>query len=330
MKNGEILFLYDATLSNPNGDPDDENRPRMDYDHRRNLVSDVRLKRYIRDYLADQGYDIYVAKSEHGEALTATKRLENLLGGRKPSVADLPKILERLMDIRLFGATMPIKGDKVEKGGKRGDKVEESGEKGKEKGESIQVTGPVQFTWGQSLNKVDLVSSYTISSRFKSEEGKTQGTFGKDYRVFYSFVGFAGVISGRRAAYAQLSERDLELLDAAMVRAIPLQATRSKIGQYPRLYLRIMYRNPDTVLGDWRNTVRLRETEGLRGIEDAQLVVDSLLERMETQHARIERVFYWQDPQLKLVSKRGEGLLGDLVSDTVRKLMDSVPVTVEV
>lgn len=48
--NHEILFLYDACLCNPNGDPDEENRPRMDYETRRNLVSDVRLKRYLRDH----------------------------------------------------------------------------------------------------------------------------------------------------------------------------------------------------------------------------------------------------------------------------------------
>ncbi|MFY9411841.1 MAG: type I CRISPR-associated protein Cas7, partial [Dethiobacteria bacterium] len=41
-QNSEILFLYDAKLCNPNGDPDDENRPRMDYDRERCLVSDVR------------------------------------------------------------------------------------------------------------------------------------------------------------------------------------------------------------------------------------------------------------------------------------------------
>jgi len=58
IKNSDILFIYDAKLCNPNGDPDDENKPRMDYDTHRNLVSDVRLKRYIRDYLLNQGEDI--------------------------------------------------------------------------------------------------------------------------------------------------------------------------------------------------------------------------------------------------------------------------------
>ncbi|MCX7795379.1 MAG: type I CRISPR-associated protein Cas7, partial [bacterium] len=49
----EILFLYDATNTNPNGDPLDENKPRIDEETGRNIVTDVRLKRTIRDYLFD-------------------------------------------------------------------------------------------------------------------------------------------------------------------------------------------------------------------------------------------------------------------------------------
>jgi CRISPR-associated protein Csh2 len=54
INNSDILFIYDAKLCNPNGDPDDENKPRMDYDTQTNLVSDVRLKRYLRDYLMSE------------------------------------------------------------------------------------------------------------------------------------------------------------------------------------------------------------------------------------------------------------------------------------
>lgn len=53
MNNFEFLFLYDAALCNPNGDPDQENKPRMDRATKTNLVSSFRLKRYIRDYLID-------------------------------------------------------------------------------------------------------------------------------------------------------------------------------------------------------------------------------------------------------------------------------------
>lgn len=224
-KNGEILFLYDAKMCNPNGDPDDENRPRMDLERERNLVSDVRLKRYIRDYLYDyfqtNGGDqtIYVTKAEG--VVQAGDRVKQLLGKDSVSKADLPVLLTKLIDARLFGATIPLKEAK----------------------EPVSVTGPVQFNWGYSLNRVQLVESNTLSSQFAAKEQAVQGTFGKDYRLYYSLIAFHGIVSARRAAVmykvagenpaASLNTQDLELLDQAMLKAIPLLAIRSKIGQYP-------------------------------------------------------------------------------------------------
>ena len=54
-KRSELIFLYDIKDSNPNGDPLDSNKPRMDEETSINLVTDVRLKRTIRDYLLDYG-----------------------------------------------------------------------------------------------------------------------------------------------------------------------------------------------------------------------------------------------------------------------------------
>ena len=57
----EVLFLYDVVNSNPNGDPVDENKPRIDEETGKNIVTDVRLKRTIRDYLHDyKNNDIFV------------------------------------------------------------------------------------------------------------------------------------------------------------------------------------------------------------------------------------------------------------------------------
>ncbi len=74
-KNSEILLIYDAKLCNPNGDPDNENKPRVDYSTYKNLVSDVRLKRYIRDYLEAKGFEIFVTKID-GASVSADKRLK--------------------------------------------------------------------------------------------------------------------------------------------------------------------------------------------------------------------------------------------------------------
>ncbi|RDV83596.1 type I-B CRISPR-associated protein Cas7/Csh2 [Ammonifex thiophilus] len=296
-KNGEILYLYDAKMCNPNGDPDDENRPRMDLDRERNLVSDVRLKRYIRDFLYDyfqkNGGDqtIYVTKAEG--VVNATERLKRLLGlGEKeqPTREHLPTLLQKLVDVRLFGATMPVKGDR------RGE------------GEAINLTGPVQFNWGYSLNRVQLVESNTLSSQFASEADARQGTFGKDYRLYYSFIAFHGIISARRAAVmyelangnpaGATSERDLELLDQAMLKAIPLLATRSKIGQYPRLYLRFEFTDADTFMGDMREDLRLEPDTDLRSIQDVKLEIGGLEDRILEVKNRINRVFWWQDREL--------------------------------
>jgi len=57
----EILFIYDIRDGNPNGDPMDENKPRIDEETGVNLVTDVRLKRTIRDYLYNfKGQEIFV------------------------------------------------------------------------------------------------------------------------------------------------------------------------------------------------------------------------------------------------------------------------------
>src|SRR6185436_20973932 len=81
----EILFLYDVTEANPNGDPLELNCPRLDPDTGHNLVTDVRLKRTVRDYLfSEKGYngtedapgDVFVRKVEtsDGDRVDAKRR----------------------------------------------------------------------------------------------------------------------------------------------------------------------------------------------------------------------------------------------------------------
>lgn len=274
MNNSEILYLYDAKLTNPNGDPDDENRPRMDDE--RNLVTDVRLKRYIRDYLLDQGEELYVQKVD-GQSVTGEQRLAGLkLDKSETDTQWAKKILEEYVDVRLFGATMPIKKH------------------------NMQFTGPVQFNWGYSLNEVELLEA-GITSHFSSAEKNRQGAMGKDYRVKYSFLAFSGVISGRRAEKTRLREEDVQRMDQALRYAIPLQATRSKIGQYPRLYLRIEYHDQETILGDLRSHIRLERTGELTDISQVVLIIDGLLDFLKGNQDRIRQIHYFADSQLTLV-----------------------------
>lgn len=283
--NSEILFLYDAAMTNPNGDLDDENRPRMDKLTKTNLVSDVRLKRYIRDYLFDfKGEDIWLRQSEN--AKDAKQRFKEI-----KSVENAKK----LIDIRLFGAVFTDTNAET-------------------------LTGPVQFTWGKSLNEVELLKTDSITSHFKtsgSKDSEGGGGIGRDYRVKYSFLAFSGSINLANAKKTGLTDEDVDALDESMVKAIPLSRTRSKIGQSPRLYLRVEM-DKDGFLNDLRDYIRLAEDERVDTLRDVTLDVTDLVAYL-TAAKNIRSIVLWQDPQLKVKCK---GTKCDLKSEleTVAKV----------
>ncbi|WP_408956093.1 type I-B CRISPR-associated protein Cas7/Csh2 [Natroniella sp. ANB-PHB2] len=275
IKNSEFLFLYDAKRCNPNGDMDNENKPRMDWDTGTNLVSDVRLKRYIRDYL----------ETVKGETLFVTNKAEDAKD-RVKQLGD-QSVLD-LIGVRLFGAvTATEKAD--------------------------HLTGPVQFNWGYSLNKVELQDTKTITSSFSSGKG-----VGKDYRVKYSFIAFSGGISGLAARDTELKEADIELLDESIVKSIPLNRTRSKIGQTPRLYLRVELKDNQSFLNDLREYINLdyqKAEENVREISDSKLDITQLLDYLEANQEKINKIYYWKDSQLKFKDNGFEKLLEIFTSE---------------
>jgi len=283
-KNSEVLFLYDAHLTNPNGDPDDENRPRFDYDTNRNLVSDVRLKRYIRDYLQNKGKEIFVSKV-NDQTVDATERIKSTFG-KNVSEED---ILNTFIDVRLFGATIPIKSQT--------------------KGSSFTFTGPVQFTWGYSLHKAQLLESSGITSTFagRTESGKGEhGTMGKDWRVKYSLIGFYGLISGWRAQKTKLKDEDVELLDSAIINSLKLiTSTRSKIGQKPRLYIRVEYKDSETLLGDLRDLLIITTKEEHIPAQpgDVKVSLKKLMNVLKENKDKIDKIVFWKDNEADFIGE---------------------------
>ena len=273
--NSEILFLYDAKMCNPNGDMDDENKPRMDYDTSTNLVSDVRLKRYIRDYFENVlNKEIFVTE----KAEKAEKRVEQILG-RKPdknkpiTKDDIKKISSICYDIKFFGAVFGTSGG------------------------NDHVTGPVQFNWGYSLNPVELVESSTITSSFSSGEG-----IGKDFRVKYSFLAFDGTVNALLSETTELNSNDLEIFDKSVIKSIPFNKTRSKTGQTPRLYMRVET-TKDVILKDLRDYICLNyktEDYKIRGINDISLNLDKLKDYLLKNKENIQKIYYWTDDALTL------------------------------
>lgn len=322
LHNSEVLFLYEAKLCNPNGDPDEENRPRMDPKTFRNLVSDVRLKRYIRDYIIDRFGEKYVwvstlkgenvASDERGMSLSDQWKGDSRLpkGVTKDAVDKWINLVPKLcIDARFFGATVAIRA------------------RGKTKGESRNFIGPVQFAWGFSLHPVDLVDSSTITSIFmgreargkQGSEGTRYGTMGKDWRVHYSLIAFYGIVSGARAKRTGLREADVKLLDNLLWAALLLEpVSRSKIGQYPHLYLRVEYKDAETMQGDLRRYLMCEtKTKNVRDHQDLSLSYAPLLAALKTVKNKISHIYIHENEDLQWIEEKN--LLQALQEDSKLK-----------
>lgn len=288
-------------MCNPNGDPDDENKPRMDYDRGINLVSDLRLKRYIRDYLMDyKGQIIFVRKIDNA-SVNPKKSLVTILhieDKKKLDITDqqVKEFLKNAVDVKMFGAIVPDVKFVSSKS-------------------NVIFVGPIQFNWGYSLNKVTgAMDSSGITSHFQtgktgedveSESVKGTGTMGKDFKVAYSIIAFHGIISAKRAEHTGLTEDDIKLFDDAMIKAIPLEATtRSKKGQEPLFYLRVEYNNKEFFLSDLRRYVKLVDQNNseipfdqsakLGSLKEYKLDLSNLKSKLDKVKENILKIHFWK------------------------------------
>jgi CRISPR-associated protein Csh2 len=165
-------------------------------------------------------------------------------------------------------------------------------------------TGPVQFNWGHSLHPIELVDSSTITSSFSSGEG-----VGKDYRLYYSLIAFSGSINANIAKGTKMTPEDLKLLDEAMLKSIPFFRTRSKIGQYPRLYMRIEMKDKLSFLKDLRSMVGFVPKDHIgddlhliRKIDDYRLDMSKLVTYLNENKDLINEIHLWQDSELELTN----------------------------
>jgi CRISPR-associated protein Csh2 len=259
------VFLYDVKDSNPNGDPLDENKPRIDEETMLNLVTDVRLKRTIRDYLHDfRNEEVFIlgVKKEDGNLKTKEERMTDL------KIDSAEDMVEKCVDIRLFGATAAVKK------------------------KTITFTGPVQFKIGRSLHKVQLkfIKGTTVSP---SAQDKTQGTFTEMYVLPYSLIGFYGVINENAAKHTKLTNSDIDLLIDALWNGTKNLISRSKVGQMPRLLMKINYKEKNYHIGDLDKLLKLKSeirAEEIRDVEDYALDATQLLDALHVNSDKIKDI----------------------------------------
>ena len=252
----DFVFLFDVKDGNPNGDPDFDNMPRTDEETNQGLVTDVCIKRKIRNYvqllkeskkLDTSRYDIFIREGNVLNPLINEKRNEadKEEDDEKKAVAKgRMKMCEQYYDIRTFGAVMSTgeekaeddSNDDVNADGGKGKKSKEKGTKKKIKGLGV-VRGPVQLTFARSIDPVDAKShSLTrccVTTTDDDKEGKTN-TIGNKNTVSYGLYRMHGFISATDAAKTRFSEEDKELLFNAMINAFENDHAAARGEMNPR------------------------------------------------------------------------------------------------
>lgn len=201
----EFVLLFDVENGNPNGDPDAGNMPRIDPETGYGIVTDVCLKRKIRNYVEivkedGPGNKIYV---KEGVPLNRQRELAYLDAGIKPDGKNLPKdekmakevtafMCRNFFDIRTFGAVMTLT---VNCG---------------------QVRGAVQLNFARSIDPI-VSQELTITSVTFANEGESSSKMGRKHIVPYALYRTEGYISANLAEKTGFTEGDAELLWEAIL-----------------------------------------------------------------------------------------------------------------
>jgi CRISPR-associated protein Csd2 len=209
----EFVYLFDVENGNPNGDPDAGNMPRIDPETSYGLVTDVCLKRKIRNFVditkqETKGFKIYIKEKailnrQHELAYTNNPEIEHPPSKKLPKKEEDAKKVTRWMcdnfyDIRTFGAVMMTE---VNCG---------------------QVRGPVQLNFARSLDaivpmEVSITRMAVTTEKEAEQQSGDNRTMGRKHIVPYALYRAEGYVSAHLAAQTGFSEDDLKLLWDALV-----------------------------------------------------------------------------------------------------------------
>lgn len=202
----DFIYFFDVMDGNPNGDPDAGNMPRIDAETGMGIVTDVCLKRKVRNYIqiiknCDECYDIFVKeKGILNKYIDESYDQEEVKSKEKPEKkveAARSWMCRKYYDVRTFGAVMST---------------------GKNAG---QVRGPIQLTFSRSLEPIvtleHCITRMAVATEAEAEKQSGDNrTMGRKYTVPYGLYKTHGFVSAHLAAQTGFSKEDLELFWKAL------------------------------------------------------------------------------------------------------------------
>ncbi len=297
LKKSEILFLYETSYNIPNGDPF-TGEQRYDEETKKILVSDVRMKRYVRTYFEEKGEPIYVSEKT-GAGKTDSKGVLTWIAQNRneKKLTNIGDILKEQIDVRLFGGISTL-DDKV--------KIKVDGKDVEFTNGHVQFTGPVQFALlNPSLNEVNL-RMHQNTTHFTSKAENTQGSIGTTTLVPYSLIQIHGWVNPKVAEKTGMKKDDLNQMYQGLwygTSGDGSSHSRSKVGQNSVLLLEIEYAKTNQKIYGADRLIKIetkddKKGEQLRSMDDYKLDFVKLFEAANsTKVAKIK--FYTEIESIK-------------------------------
>jgi len=220
----DFAVILQVNHANPNGDPLNGNRPRIDYNGL-GEISDVCLKRKLRDRLQENGAAIFVQSNDrkNDDATSLQDRAVKGLGRDFGGPETAKKASEKWLDVRAFGQLFAMKSSK-----KKGADPEAGG--AGDVGVSIPIRGPVTVQCAFSVGPVDVTSTQITKSVSAEGDGTKRGsdTMGMKHRVDNAVYVFFGSMNPQLAERTGFSDADAETIKAQLPRLFENDASSAR------------------------------------------------------------------------------------------------------
>ncbi|GAE28764.1 type I-C CRISPR-associated protein Cas7/Csd2 [Halalkalibacter hemicellulosilyticus] len=200
----DFAVVLSVTKANPNGDPLNGNRPRQNYDGK-GEISDVAIKRKIRNRLLDMGEPVFVQSDDRRndsfkslrDRADSNPELAKMLKDKSASSDSFAQIAcEQWVDVRSFGQVFAFKGSQL----------------------SVGVRGPVSIHTATSIDPIDIVSTQiTKSVNSVTGEKRSSDTMGMKHRVDFGVYVFKGSINTQLAEKTGFTNEDAEKIKQALI-----------------------------------------------------------------------------------------------------------------
>lgn len=276
----DFAVVLSVTKANPNGDPLNGNRPRQNYDGY-GEISDVAIKRKIRNRLLDMGESVFVQSNDRRtdsfhslkERAEAVPELNQIIKAKEGSNDEFAmKACQEWIDVRSFGQVFAFKAP------------------GKGSGVSVGIRGPVSIHTATSVDPID-ITSMQITKSVNSEPGKDKGsdTMGMKHRVDFGVYVFYGSINTQLAEKTGFTFEDAQKIKEALITLFENDASSARPDGSMEVN-KVIWWEHKSKLGQYSSAKVHRLLDIKRKVEEPRSIEDYVITVNELEDLKVEMI----------------------------------------